>query len=296
MLSVGGSNVSGMFDEVVTGCDAAGLAAPAAADELSSERLAELISVSHRVESVLVARRLAAIAILLRRRGGTGGSNHAAVSGYEETCAEVSALMNLSPTSAGYQVHYAEALATRLPRIGALLADGRLDWRGVQLIISRTDLVDEELIGKLDEQLAVRAATWRGWSRQRIINAVDAAVLALDPDAARQRRKTADEDRFIAVSPGADGMAEVYGRVAAAHAAAFDRRLTELADKVCARDPRSSEPAPRGRVGRPDARPGAGLQVRAQRMPGPRRRRTHGRSHPGGGQRRGQRRDHHRRQ
>ena len=57
--------------------------------------------------------------------------------------------MNLSPVAAGYLVSDAEALDTRLPKIAGLLAEGRVDWRTVRLIISRTGLiVDAELIAQ----------------------------------------------------------------------------------------------------------------------------------------------------
>jgi len=105
-----------------------------------------------------------------------------------------------------------------LPKVAALLAGGRTDWRTVRLIISRTDLVTAELIAKLDRSLAARIGGWHGWSRQRIINTVDATVRAIDPDAARERRVAAEDDRHIGVNALDNGMAEVYGTVAAAAA------------------------------------------------------------------------------
>jgi hypothetical protein len=124
--------------------------------------------------------------------------------------------------------------------VAALLAEGRTDWRTVRLILSRTDLVsDQGLIAALDDSLAARIAGWRSWSKQRIVNAVDAAVRLADPDAARERRSTAEGDRFIGITAKNDGMAEVYGTVAAAAAAAFDRRLSQLAKQVCSADPRT---------------------------------------------------------
>jgi hypothetical protein len=148
------------------------------------------------------------------------------IGGFEQTTAEVATAMNLSPMAASYLVSYAEALDTRLPTVAALLADGRTDWRTVRLMISRTDLVtDQELVARLDQSLAARLGTWRGWSRQRIINAVDAAVRTIDPDAARERHVGAEDDRQIGINALDNGMAEVYGTVAAAAATAFDRRL-----------------------------------------------------------------------
>lgn len=137
-------------------------------------------------------------------------------------------------------VSYAEALDTRLPKIGALLAAGRTDWRTARLIISRTDLVtDENLIADIDQSLAERIGNWHGWSKQRIINAVDAAVRATDPDAARERHVAAQDDRHVGISTRDDGMADIYGSVAATAATAFDRRLSQLAKQVCPTDPRT---------------------------------------------------------
>ncbi|WP_408066763.1 HNH endonuclease signature motif containing protein [[Mycobacterium] crassicus] len=226
-----------MFDTKICG--------GAAVADLPPDQLADVITASHRMESMLIARRLAAIAALLSHHDGMSpsaiGQHPDMVAGYERTCAEVSALLNLAPAAAGRQVHYAEVLDIRLPKVAAVFGVGGIDWRSVQIIIDRTDLVDEDLIAGLDDQLAARVTNWSSWSRQRVINAVDAAVLAIDNDAVRQRRKEADGDRYIWVGPDQDGMARIDGKVAAANATAFDRRLTELAQAVCPGDPRSLE-------------------------------------------------------
>ncbi len=240
-LSDASHTIESMFDGM-GGSPTAPADTPATADQ-SPAQLAEQIAATHRMESVLIARRLAAIAALLDHYGGTcpsmDGQDPATITGYERTCAEVAALMNLAPAAASHQVQYAEALAIRLPKVGELFARGELDWRTVQIIIFRTDLVDVELIAGLDEQLADRARSWQSWSRRRIIDAVDAAVLAVDAEAARQRRKGSDNDRYIWVGPDRDGMAAIDGKLAAAQATAFDARLTQLANQVCADDPRS---------------------------------------------------------
>ena len=186
--------------------------------------LLEVIESTHREESILVARRLAAVAALLRHRVAVAerpDREYAQIAAFEQTAAEVAAAMNLSPMGASYLVSYAEALDVRLPKIAALLAKGRTDWRTVRLIISRTELVtDETLIAKLDHSLAERIGDWHGWSRQRIVNAIDAAVRTADPDAARERRLSAEGERCIGITAAADGMAEVHGSVAASAAAA----------------------------------------------------------------------------
>jgi Domain of unknown function (DUF222) len=207
--------------------------------------LVATIESTHRQESILVARRLAAVAALLRHRVAASEQaeprrGYAAIDGFEQASAEVAAAMNLSAIAASYVVSDAEALDTRLPNVAALLAEGRTDWRTVQWVIRRSDLVtDEKLVAKLDQSLAARIGTWHGWSKQRIINAVDAAVRAIDADAARERRVRAEDDRHIGINAHDNGMAEVYGTVAAAAATAFDRRLSELAKQVCPADPRT---------------------------------------------------------
>jgi hypothetical protein len=203
------------------------------------------IGSTHRQESMLVSRRMTAVAALLRHRVAATERTeerpgYAMVDGFEQTAAEVAAAMNLSSMAAGYLVSDAHTLDSRLPKIAALLAEGRTDWRTVRLIISRTDLIlDDELVAKVDQSLAARIGNWHGWSRQRIVNAVDAAVRTTDPGAARERDADAERQRHIGISALGSGMAELYGTVGAAAAAAFDRRLSQLAKQVCPADPRT---------------------------------------------------------
>lgn len=84
---------------------------------------------------MLVARRLAAVAALLRHRVATADGadrEYAEIDGFEQTAAEVAAVMNLSAAGASFLVSHADALDTRLPRVAALLAEGRTDWRTVR--------------------------------------------------------------------------------------------------------------------------------------------------------------------
>lgn len=207
--------------------------------------LVAVIESTHREESMLVARRLAAVAALLRHRVANSeqaDQEYAEIDGFEQTAAEVAAAMNLSAMGASYLVSHAEALDIRLPRIAALLAEGKTDWRTVRLIITRTDLITNgELIAKIDQSLAARIGDWHGWSRQRIVNAVDAAVRVTDPDAVRERRLEAENERHIAITATDNGMAEINGSVAATAATAFDRRLSQLAKQVCPADPRTMD-------------------------------------------------------
>jgi hypothetical protein len=236
-----------MFETPVDPLAAAGVDEPAAMGDLGPSALVAAVLSSYRLEAMLMARRLAAVAALLRLRMAAAERvnterGYALIDGFEQTTAEVAAAMNLSPMAASYLVSHAQALDFRLPKVAALLAEGRTDWRTVRLIIGRTDLVtDGALIAKLDESLAARIGTWHSWSKQRIVNAVDAAVRVVDPDAARERRAEAEDHRYISVTAQDNGMAEIYGSVAAAAATAFDRRLSQLAKQVCPADPRTMD-------------------------------------------------------
>jgi Domain of unknown function (DUF222) len=220
---------------------------PATIRDLEPDALIAVVESTHRQESVLVARRLTAVAELLQHRIAAAARAeeqcaYSSIEPYEQTAAEVAAAMNLSQMAAGFVVSDAEALDLRLPKVAALLAEGRTDWRTVRLIIRRTELInDSELVAKVDGSLAARIGNWHGWSRQRIVNTVDAAVRTADPDAARERREAAEDDRHIAINALDNGMAEVHGKVAAAAAAAFDRRLSDLAKQVCQGDPRTMD-------------------------------------------------------
>lgn len=202
------------------------------------------IESTQRQESMNMARQHAAIAALLNHRIADAleddpDAGYAMVNGFARTTAEVSAAMNISSMAASRVVSTAETLDTRLPRVAAVLAEGRTDWRTVQVIITRTALVGDNLIDAIDLTMADRIGKWQCWSRRRIINAVDAAVATIDPDAARERRVKADTDRHVEIIPLPTGMAQIRGSVTATAGAAFDRRLSELAAEVCPDDPRT---------------------------------------------------------
>jgi hypothetical protein len=213
-------------------------------EDSTPDALITEIEASQQQESALMAHRLATIAALLSQRIAEAEEadpdpGYAMITGFARTTAEVSAAMNMSPMGANHLVSHAEALDTRLPKVAALLAEGKTDWRTVQLIITRTELVSDDLIAQLDQSLADRIGRWQCWSRRRIINAVDGAVRAIDPDAAKERRVRADDDRHISVTPLPDGMAQVRGSLNATAGAAFDKSLSEMATSVCAKDSRT---------------------------------------------------------
>ncbi|MBX7435562.1 13E12 repeat family protein, partial [Mycobacterium sp. Y57] len=102
-------------------------------DTLADVDLLAVVDDSHRQESMVMARKLAAIAQLLARRVEAGlavdEDMASVISGFNRTAAEVAAVMNMTPGAARTLVAAAEALDVRLPAVGALLATGGIDWR-----------------------------------------------------------------------------------------------------------------------------------------------------------------------
>ncbi|BBY18856.1 hypothetical protein MLIT_44480 [Mycolicibacterium litorale] len=161
------------------------------------------------------------------------------VTGLQRTSAEVASAMNLPPGAASTLVAHAHALDSRFPKVMAVLCAGDTDWRTVQIILTRTGLVgDLSILAALDTRLSAQVARWPSWSRKRVINAVDAAVRTLDPDAIRER-ETAEDKRHFDVIPAGDGTAKVDGVLDAEAAVIVDEKIAALADGVCSQDPRT---------------------------------------------------------
>lgn len=210
---------------------------------LTPTELVMTIADSQRQESILMARRMAAVSELLALRTAEvydedPDPGYMIVTGFQRTAAEVAAAMNLSPSAATCVVSHAYTLADRLPEVAAVLAMGDTDWRTVQLIITRTEFVGDSVIERIDRRLATRIAKRHCWSRRRVITAIDALVKVMDPDAVYERLRREDK-RHLDVIPQSDGTAAVHGNVAARVGAAFDKRLDELANGVCRADPRT---------------------------------------------------------
>src|SRR5690242_4591315 len=114
--------------------------------EGSAEVLVGEIEDSVGRESALMAHRCAAIAALLMLRTAEAEAadpdpGWSMITGFARATAEVSAAMNMTARGAQHLVAQAEALDVRLPKVAELLAAGRTDWRTVEQVIARTELV-----------------------------------------------------------------------------------------------------------------------------------------------------------
>lgn len=209
-------------------------------DSLDEAALLESMRGAQRRERAAIAERLLAAGRLCQRRmSAVDNREQWCVDNWEAVAAEVGAELGISRGRASSQMHYGVELLERLPRLGAVFAAGDVDFRIVIAAVFRTGLItDDKVLAGVDARLARNAAGWNALSRDKISEIVDWFVREADPDAVRVAR-SADDDRHVEISPARDGLAEFWGRVRGPDAAAFDRRLNQLAASVCRDDPRT---------------------------------------------------------
>ncbi|OBH90345.1 HNH endonuclease signature motif containing protein, partial [Mycobacterium sp. E2733] len=155
--------------------------------------------------------------------------------------AEVAAELRISQGLAAGRVRYARALRERLPRVAAVFAAGDIDFRMVQTLVYRTDLItDPDVVAAVDGQLAATVARWPSLTPARLAAQVDKVVAAADADAVRRRRERA-AGREVWIGDMGEGLARIEGTLFSSDAHALDARLDAVAATVCAHDPRSRE-------------------------------------------------------
>jgi Domain of unknown function (DUF222) len=157
----------------------------------------------------------------------------------EAITAEIAAALTITQGLATSYLEYSRAMRLRLPRVGAVLVAGDMDYRTFQTIVYRTDLItDPDVLAAVDASLAAKVARWRGVTQGRIGGYVDQVVARADSDAVRRRRERRG-DRELSIWGDADGLTEIFGRLLTTDAHAVDARLDALAATVCADDPRT---------------------------------------------------------
>ena len=195
-----------------------------------------------RMERVSVARRLLAAGRLCQVRIADveeGERTQWCIDNWEAVAAEVAAELGISRARASSHMNYGVELVERLPKLGAAMAAGEVDFQVIAVVVFRTGLItDEQVLAKIDNQLAAVAPGWNAFSRRRVAELVDWRVRALDPAAERVARRI-DEDRHVEIGPSQDGVAQFWGAMRAPDAAVLDRRLDQLAGSVCREDSRT---------------------------------------------------------
>ena len=170
--------------------------------------------------------------------------------------AEVAAAQNISHSMASSQMYLAVALRNRLPKVGALLAEGIISLRLASAIAWHTALInDPNAMRLVDTTLADDAHRFGPLSVTKTAHAINAVIDRHDPAALRRSRASA-RGRDVIIAPADDdtGTAALWGSLLATDAAILERRLTTMAHHVCDQGPAHPGPAPRRRPGHPGRR------------------------------------------
>lgn len=199
------------------------------------------MSESQRVERAAAARRIVAAGVFaVRREAGPGTKTEMwCVEDWDVAAAEVGAELGVSRFRAKADLALGYALVTRLLKVAQRFLAGDLDPRVVTAIDNRTlSVQDPDILARLDEILAEKAADWNALSREKLNDVIDWLVIELDPEARRVPRER-HHDRHIDITGDKDGLSDVSGSLPTVDAEILDKRLDQTADTVCRNDPRT---------------------------------------------------------
>ncbi|WP_162938524.1 HNH endonuclease signature motif containing protein [Mycobacterium kyogaense] len=202
--------------------------------------LVEVMTSSAAAAARTEAIKLAAIAELWRRRRCPERERWVCAD-WDATAAEIGCALGIGPGRASTLMDLALAVRDRLPRVGALLADGQVTLDMVRTIVSRTALVlDPATLRLLDAHFVDAVAGWGVLSQKKLEAAIDVWIETYDPDAVRRvRDRSRDRSFTIGDRSDADGVTSVYGQLAASDAALLAARLAMMIASVCEHDPRT---------------------------------------------------------
>jgi hypothetical protein len=223
-----------MFDNALPG--------PEALKSADDSMVVAAITGWARVEAAASARRLAAIAELVRRRADSPTDcAQWSCDNWDAMAAEVGAALGISHGMASGQMYLSVALRDRLPRVAALFTGGMISYWLARTIAWHTDLIkDPEALRLVDKTLSEDAALFGPMSVNKTAQAIEAVVDRYDPGALRRTRATArSRDVVIDSADQPSGTAAMWGRLFATDAAVLDRRLMQMAHDVCDDDPRT---------------------------------------------------------
>jgi hypothetical protein len=210
--------------------------------EVSDAAVVAAITEGARAEAAAAARRLSAIAELVARRAdGPTECAHWSCDYWDAVAAEVAAAQHISHGMASGQLYLALALRDRLPRVGALFAEGAISARLASAMVWHTELIqDPDTLKLVDARLAQDAQHFGPLSVTKTAQAIDAIVDRHDPGALRRSRAGA-RGRQVVINPAdrESGTASLWGSLFAADAAVLERRLSQMAHAVCDDDPRT---------------------------------------------------------
>jgi len=148
-------------------------------------------------ESWTVAAKLGVIRELLRRRALAGAQVRRLPGGLpdawdEGVTHEVAGELGISLPAADKLIGLAWTLEARLPRVGAALDAGVIDYVKARAIAEETSVLDDGHVAAAEELIV--AAGLAGKTPGQIGKIAARAVVTVDPDGARKRREQAEKD------------------------------------------------------------------------------------------------------
>jgi hypothetical protein len=207
----------------------------------TAPNLLERMRLASRAHSQAAAERLVVIGdlVALRIADDGGAADDWTLDAVDAVTVEVAAGLGVSRGWAASYVRYAHALRVQLPKVGQAFIAGDIDETTFRALVFRTGLItDDDVLARVDDELAVRAPRWGSMNRSQLAARIDTIVARVDRHAVR-RRKDRIAEREVFVGDVDHGLADLSATLYATDAHAVAQRLTALAATVCPADPRT---------------------------------------------------------
>ena len=195
------------------------------------------------VENAACAARLSAMADMLAAAQACDGSadrEQWRLDNWGAVCAQIGAAHEVTSGVVSGLLMDAVALRERLPKVAAVFAAGRISYRLVHAICTRTALVqDRAALKAVDAELAAQLCGRGAMSVDQAHRDIDALVLRHDPYALRRTQNKVRGQYAQLHVDDASGTAELTATLSVTDGKAVDQRADALARTVCEGDPRT---------------------------------------------------------
>lgn len=179
-----------------------------------------------------------AVAVHPARVGATGYRERAVQLGAEGTPAvaefaavELGMSLQVSTTTAAMLLRDALEIRHRLPRVWAAVMTGVVDVWKARKAAAATRVLSAEQVAGIEGRVA---AALEGVVFARAQTVIDGLVVAADPDGHEERRRAAEERRYVSVGrrPHPAGLRQLFAQASAADIARIDAMIDYLAEAL----------------------------------------------------------------
>ena len=199
----------------------------------------DALAAAGRAESSARARTLARVASWVsRRRAEATAESFPELGRYASV--EVATALGVSTAAADVLVGQALRLRDELPRLGAALAAGDLDWPKVRTVLDRLVAVTDPDVRARVEQEVLARVVGRASTNHAVGAACDRVLAAIDPSSVRERARRAVADRSVDVFAAGDGLAGLSALLPGPDGRLVDAVLEQMCADPCSLDPRTT--------------------------------------------------------